>query len=91
ETSIVSIDEAVSHWRNTAVVGRCQPTTTVTMETDTNLSDDQSNSKDVKPIPKIGYNDIGGLRSQLAAIREMIELPLTQPSIFKQFGLPLPK
>ena len=33
------------------------------------------------------YDDIGGVRRQLAQIREMIELPLRHPALFKTYVL----
>ena len=39
----------------------------------------------------IGYDDIGGCRRQLSQIREMIELPLRHPSLFKTLGVKPPK
>uniref|UniRef100_A0A8D0GUY9 ATPase family gene 2 protein homolog A n=1 Tax=Sphenodon punctatus TaxID=8508 RepID=A0A8D0GUY9_SPHPU len=40
--------------------------------------------------PKITYDMIGGLSSQLNAIRETIELPLKHPELFKNYGIPPP-
>ena len=40
---------------------------------------------------EIGYDDIGGLRKQMAKIREMIELPLRHPQLFKTLGVKPPK
>jgi transitional endoplasmic reticulum ATPase len=40
---------------------------------------------------EIGYDDIGGCRRQLAQIREMIELPLRHPQLFKTLGVKPPK
>ena len=34
-------------------------------------------------------DDIGGCRKQLAPIREMIELPLRHPQLFKNLGINL--
>lgn len=39
----------------------------------------------------ISYEDIGGVRKQLGLIREMIELPLRHPSLFKTLGTKPPK
>lgn len=39
----------------------------------------------------IGYDDIGGCRKQLAQIREMIELPLRHPQLFKNLGIKPPR
>ena len=35
----------------------------------------------------VTYDDIGGLGSQLTAIRETIEVPLRRPHLFTQFGV----
>merc|ERR550514_756888 len=39
----------------------------------------------------IGYDDIGGCRKQMAQIREMIELPLRHPQLFKALGVKPPR
>lgn len=39
----------------------------------------------------IGYEDIGGCRRQMAQIREMIELPLRHPALFKTLGVKPPR
>ena len=39
----------------------------------------------------VAYQDIGGLEDQLNEIREIIELPLSNPGIFKRVGIPAPK
>ena len=39
----------------------------------------------------IGYDDIGGCRKQMAQIREMIELPLRHPTLFKTLGVKPPR
>ena len=39
----------------------------------------------------VSYEDIGGLKHQLQRIREMIELPLRHPEVFKRLGIDAPK
>lgn len=39
----------------------------------------------------INYEDIGGLKSQLTKIRELVELPLRHPEIFSRLGINPPK
>ena len=39
----------------------------------------------------VGYEDIGGCRKQMAQIREMIELPLRHPTLFKTLGVKPPR
>lgn len=36
---------------------------------------------------EVGYDDIGGCRKQLAQIKEMVELPLRHPALFKAIGV----
>ncbi|VEL13823.1 unnamed protein product [Protopolystoma xenopodis] len=40
---------------------------------------------------EIGYDDIGGCRKQLAQIKEMVELPLRHPQLFKAIGVKPPR
>ncbi|XP_040904943.1 ATPase family protein 2 homolog [Toxotes jaculatrix] len=40
---------------------------------------------------KVTYSMIGGLSSQLDVIRETIELPLKQPELFTNYGIPPPR
>jgi len=40
---------------------------------------------------KIMYGDIGGLNEQIRELREVIELPLTNPELFKRVGIKPPK
>ncbi|XP_075758357.1 transitional endoplasmic reticulum ATPase-like [Pelodiscus sinensis] len=39
----------------------------------------------------VGYDDIGGCRKQLAQIKEMVELPLRHPALFKAIGVKPPR
>ena len=40
---------------------------------------------------KITYEDIGGLKTELARVREMIELPIRHPELFETIGVEPPK
>ncbi|XP_049848480.1 transitional endoplasmic reticulum ATPase-like [Schistocerca gregaria] len=42
-------------------------------------------------LNEIGYDDIGGVRKQLGLIREMVELPLRHPQLFRNLGVRPPK
>ena len=42
-------------------------------------------------LNSIGYDDIGGCRKQLAQIKEMVELPLRHPGLFKAIGVKPPR
>ncbi|WP_254535181.1 CDC48 family AAA ATPase [Halomarina litorea] len=41
--------------------------------------------------PSITYEDIGGLDDELEQVREMIELPMRHPELFRQLGIEPPK
>ena len=42
-------------------------------------------------VPNVAYEDIGGLDDELDQVREMIELPMRHPELFKQLGIEPPK
>ena len=50
-----------------------------------NREDEENNMNEV------GYDDIGGCRKQMAQIREMVELPLRHPQLFKAVGIKPPR
>ncbi|EIN12273.1 AAA-domain-containing protein [Punctularia strigosozonata HHB-11173 SS5] len=46
------------------------------------------------PIPaplETAYNTVGGLDKQIAQIRDLLEIPLTRPELFRHFGLKPPR
>ena len=65
--------------------GIVAPTTTLFDEGEPINRDDENEAEEV------GYDDIGGCRKQMAKIREMIELPLRHPQLFKTLGVKPPK
>merc|ERR1711937_674551 len=42
-------------------------------------------------LNEVGYDDVGGCRKQMAQIREMVELPLRHPGLFKSIGIKPPR
>ena len=42
-------------------------------------------------VPSITYEDIGGLGDAVGRVREMIEVPLRHPELFKRLGVEAPK
>ncbi len=42
-------------------------------------------------IPRITYDDLGGLRNEVQKIREMVELPMRHPELFEKLGIEAPK
>ncbi|KAF9622662.1 hypothetical protein IFM89_032583 [Coptis chinensis] len=47
--------------------------------------------EDEDRLDEVGYDDVGGVRKQLAQIRELMELPLRHPQLFKSIGVKPPK
>ncbi|XP_047084260.1 cell division control protein 48 homolog D-like [Lolium rigidum] len=47
--------------------------------------------EDEERLDDIGYDDVGGMRKQMNQIRELVELPLRHPQIFKSLGVKPPK
>ena len=47
--------------------------------------------EDEEKLDDVGYDDVGGCRKQMAQIREMIELPLRHPTLFKTLGVKPPR
>jgi transitional endoplasmic reticulum ATPase len=45
----------------------------------------------VRNIPKVSYEDVGGMRPVITKVREMIELPLRHPELFDKLGVEAPK
>ncbi|MFW3146397.1 MAG: proteasome-activating nucleotidase [Thermoplasmatota archaeon] len=41
--------------------------------------------------PEVNYRDIGGLSVQIAELKEVVELPLLRPDLFKEVGIEPPK
>ena len=44
-----------------------------------------------KGVPRVSYEDIGGLKNEVLKVREMIELPLRHPEIFERIGIESPR
>ena len=47
--------------------------------------------EDEEKLDEVGYDDVGGVRKQMAQIRELVELPLRHPKLFKAIGVKPPK
>merc|ERR1712178_161077 len=47
--------------------------------------------EDEEKLDDVGYDDIGGCKKAMAQIREMIELPLRHPQLFKTLGVKPPR
>ncbi|WP_336363673.1 CDC48 family AAA ATPase [Halalkalicoccus salilacus] len=65
---------------------RIADTTTVTVPADVEAAAAETESDE-----RVSYEDIGGLDEELDMVREMIELPLSEPELFRQVGIDPPK
>jgi len=63
----------------------------VAPETTIHCDGDPVKRDDEEKLDEVGYDDLGGVRKQLAQIREMIELPLRHPTLFRTLGVKPPK
>ncbi|KAJ2820595.1 AAA ATPase cdc48, partial [Coemansia erecta] len=50
-----------------------------------------SREDEEQAMSEVGYDDVGGCRRQMAQIRELIELPLRYPQLFKSIGIKPPR
>lgn len=66
-------------------IGVVAPNTTLFTEGEPIIREDE------EKLDGIGYDDIGGCRKALAQIRELIELPLRHPILFKTIGIKPPR
>ncbi len=60
-------------------------------ETEVSISDKPAEELMKRRVPKVSYEDIGGLHEEIRKVREMIELPLRYPEIFQRLGIEPPK
>ena len=63
----------------------------VTADTEIDIKDEAIDDEDIAGGKEISYEDIGGIGSQLQKVREMIELPLKHPELFRRLGIDPPK
>ncbi len=57
----------------------------------TNLDPFVKGMEMIDSIPDISYEDVGGLKEQIQEIKEVVELPLKKPELFKKIGIDPPK
>ena len=78
------------------VVISTKPSGPVLIDDSTELTVSEESQKAVQVakeggVPSISYEDIGGIKNQVSRLREMIELPLRHPELFKRLGVEAPK
>ena len=62
----------------------------MTAETNVQISDKPWDDVRAANVKRVSYEDIGGLNEEISRVREMIELPLRHPEIFKRLGIEPP-
>jgi transitional endoplasmic reticulum ATPase len=67
------------------------PAPIVMMNDETVVEVSSTPVKRVEEISGITYEDIGGLSEELQKIREMVELPMKHPELFRHLGIEPPK
>jgi len=68
------------------------PASAVIISSDTEIVISEGKSKAaIREIPRVTYEDIGGLSEAIKKIREMVELPLKYPELFERLGVDAPK
>ena len=78
------------------VVISTKPSGPVLIEDSTEVTVSEESEKAVQvakegETPSISYEDVGGIKNEVFRLREMIELPLRHPELFKRLGFEAPK
>ena len=88
------IEIPVYNQRIILVVSKITPSSeAVIMQETTRVKISQTPVKDVKQeaLQRVRYEDIGGLSDEIQKVREMIELPMRHPELFKRLGITPPR
>ncbi len=73
------------------VVGMQPVADAVIVGPDTEIEISEKPAREEGKIPRVTYEDIGGLKDAIQKIREMVELPLRHPELFQKLGIDPPK
>ncbi len=83
---------SVMNRRIDLVVTRVEPNASaVIVNENTVISISEEVAKPQRNLPRVTYEDIGGLRGEIVKVREMIELPMKHPELFERLGIEAPK
>ena len=85
----------MGQWVDLVVIST-KPSGPVLIDDSTELTVSEESQKAVQVakeggVPSISYEDIGGIKNEVSRLREMIELPLRHPELFKRLGVEAPK
>ena len=73
------------------VVTNTKPGGIVQISRDTKLEIKMEPVKEITGLPQVTYEDIGGVKDEVHKVREMIEIPMNHPELFKHLGIDPPK
>jgi len=73
------------------IVDHARPHGIIKVTPSTNLQVLSEPSAEKKGIPRVSYEDVGGLHEEIRRTREMVELPLRHPELFQRLGIEPPK
>ncbi len=59
--------------------------------TEVKISEKPISKEEIAQVPRVSYEDIGGLDKEMEKVREMVELPLRHPELFDKVGIEAPK
>ncbi|MHA2203561.1 MAG: CDC48 family AAA ATPase, partial [Candidatus Hodarchaeales archaeon] len=88
------IEIPVYNQRIVLVVSKISPSSeAVIMQEITRITISQTPVKDIQQetLQRVRYEDIGGLSDEIQKVREMIELPMRHPELFKRLGVTPPR
>ncbi|MCD6330789.1 MAG: CDC48 family AAA ATPase [Thermoplasmata archaeon] len=73
------------------VTSHSPPADAVIIGATTEIKVSEKVAKEELKVPRVTYEDIGGLDEAIKQIREMVELPLKHPELFERLGVEAPK
>ncbi len=75
------------------VIDYAPRTDAVRIHLETKITISEKSHKEIEELEsrRVTYEDIGGLEEEIQRIREMIELPIRHPELFKRIGIDPPK
>ncbi|HEX7031412.1 MAG TPA: CDC48 family AAA ATPase, partial [Nitrososphaera sp.] len=73
------------------VVTATNPAGAVIIAGDTQISVSERSVAAREGVPAVTYEDVGGLKQEVQKVREMIDLPLRHPELFKRLGVQAPR
>ena len=93
ETPLINEDSVFVVILGSAIpfIVRAKPYGIVKVKPSTNLQVLSEPSAEKKRIPRVTYEDVGGLHEEIRRTRELVELPLRHPELFQRLGIEAPK